>query len=157
MSPDAEFERLRESAVFTALGLGSQRLLLPQADVEILELLSQLRPAPVPGPVGEIDYQRQPWPVYSLDKELALQTRADRSRYMCALLKSANGGFYALACDQVAHVAREGLELQRVPECMRTESMPVAALAAGEDRPLWLSTARRIERWLDAAGANLHG
>lgn len=139
-----------EVDTFAALRLGDCKLLLPQREVAVLELISDLQPSVTPGVAGELSFRDEQWPVYSLSDQLQLAPKTARSRRICVLLHDAGGsGYLGLACDEVGYLEREHLQLRAVPVSMRSDSMLVVAIALQPDAgPAWVTTVADLEQWL---------
>lgn len=138
------------ATAFTVLTIDGQPLLLPQVDVEILELRADMTAPENPqnALIGTIGFQQRQWPVYCLSgPDLVLTGTAPQSRYICALLHHSQG-YQGLLCDHVETITGESLSVHPLPQCMQTQHSVVSALARRDDAVLPISTALQLEDFL---------
>ena len=152
-----DVERYADIGAFAALQIGSRKLLVPQSDLAILELASDVQPSAVPGTVGEINYLGQFCPVFSLTESMALNHQIDRASYLCALLHRGEGEYIGLTCEDVNSVDAEGIQLQSIPVAMESAGQLIGALALDGEEALWITSADRLKSWFENQEMNFDG
>ena len=113
---------------FALLSLDSYPLLLPQRDIALLELSSDLDHLTIPEQynVASLSFQGQSWPTYCLAGDFSLRKSIPSSRYICAVLND-NEDYLGLLCDTIDSLAAAEFQLHPIPLCMQQNNMLAAA------------------------------
>jgi hypothetical protein len=113
---------------FAVLTLDGRQWLVPQAEVQSLESLTDLdRTVQAPGSLGALAFQDDWWPVFCLSGELRLLAQLPPPRRVCLLLSNGTERF-GLVCDQVGTLDHPP-RLHPLPRCMTLPATPLQALA----------------------------
>lgn len=137
-----------DPGIHTLLRCGELHLLLPQQDICLLELASNLvTDAPPPSGLGWITFQQQAVPVFSLSTNLKWQERVTDERPICVLLKTAEK-YFALLCNEAALLRSSDLSLQTVPQAMIVSGAPFQQLALHGEHLACVSSAAQLFAWL---------
>jgi len=141
--------------LYAVLSFDGRRLLLPQAEIRSLEPLLDVQAAlaEFPGSIGAILFEGERWPVYGVDRELALLDVPPPTRRVCVML-SLGEGYLGMLCDQIAPFGSSNPALQPLPACMARPDSPVHALVVYEGEISVVTTTARLWAFLqDASGA----
>jgi len=137
-----------DPASFALLYLGETRLLVPQQDIRLLELVDDVeRVKPLPCAVGWITYRQQRAPVFSLSPRLEWQLDADKNYTICVLLED-RGHYFGLLCGEVAILQAEKIVFHDVPLAMRSLRSPFNRLAMCGDMPACVSSSALLKDYL---------
>ena len=176
----------RPIAGWMVLAIDGLRLALPQRDVRLIELLTDLAPSiagDVQGgtrvavaPFGEANGARrtatatgeleigwlsrkegEPWPVYCLDGGLRLQYPVPPVRRMCVFIE-AQGDVTGIACDRVQLLATDAdLTVEPVPGCMTGIPSPITGFARHQGGVTVVVTATALAGYLAFLQEQGHG
>ena len=140
--------------VYAVLLMDDCKLLIPQQDITILELISDVQiGAPSDekyqsAAVGGIAFQGEPWPVVCFTKQLEITLEVPSTRQVCAILNN-NGNYLGVLCDSVHNIEREHLSVQRIPVCMRQVDMLTSALAIRGDEIFYITSISHLSEFLN--------
>lgn len=133
-----------ETSSFALLRLEQTRLLIPQADVRVLELtMDMMREAPPAGGVGWIRFGEQRQPVYAPSHHLEWLSEVPSDRGLCAVLE-AEEGLFGLLCNEVALVKSSEIQIHAMPAPMATPDSPFQQLALHGGKLACLSSATKL-------------
>lgn len=137
-----------DPASFALLYLGGTRLLVPQQDIRLLDLVDDVdRVKPLPCAVGWITYRQQRAPVFCLSARLEWQPDADKNHTICVLLED-RGNYFGLLCSEVAILQAEKIVFHDVPPAMRSLRSPFNRLAICGDMPACVSSSALLKDYL---------
>lgn len=140
--------------IYAVLLMDNCKLLLPQQDITILELISDVRLGVQANEkqqstaVGQISFQGEQWPVICFTKQLEITQEVPDTRQVCAVLNN-NGSYLGLLCDSVHNIEREHLTVQSIPPCMRQVDMLTSALAIQGDEILYITSVSHLNEFLN--------
>lgn len=135
-------------ASFALLYLGETRLLVPQQDIRLLDLVDDVeRVKPLPCAVGWIVYRQQRVPVFSLSSRLAWQPDIEKNRTICVLLED-RGNYFGLLCSEVTILQAEKIIFHDVPPAMRAHRSPFNCLAMCGDMPACVSSSALLKDYM---------
>ena len=145
----SEFTALQSVQSYALISVDSYRLLLPQGDIALLELSSELDHLPVADQynVALLNFQGELWPTYCLGGDFTLRTSIPPSRYICAVLND-DKKYLGLLCDTIDNLAAAAFRLHPIPLCMQQDNMLAAALAIRDDDALVITTVVRLHRFI---------
>ncbi|MCC7220961.1 MAG: hypothetical protein IT490_09575 [Candidatus Contendobacter sp.] len=144
------FDTLREIRAFTRLTLDGRTWLLPQTEVQALEMSLDIDPeVRTPLGVGAIAFEGEWWPVYCLSSELRLLPHIPAGRRICPLLNNGADRF-SLVCDQVETLVGSS-RLHPVPACMASRNSPIQALVLLDQGLGCVTTTESIARLIATA------
>lgn len=137
-----------DASSYALLLFGQTRLLVPQRDIRLLDLLDDvdLSSAPENG-VGWSEFRQQRIPVYCLSARLEWRSEVEPDRTICALLE-ADGNFFGLLCSEVSIVKAEQIAFYETPSAMRVVDAPFSHLAMSEDVLACVSSASLLSACL---------
>lgn len=138
--------------LYAVLSFDGRRLLLPQAEIRSLEPLLDVQAARAefPGSIGAILFEGERWPVYGVNRELALLDVSLPTRRVCVML-SLGEGYLGLLCDEIAPFGSSNPTLQPLPACMARPDSPVHALVNHEGEIGIVTTTARLWAFLQKA------
>lgn len=133
---------------FALLHFDGTRLLVPQGDVRLLDLVADVdqRSTPANG-VGWITFRQERAPVYSLSAQLEWQSGMEANRTICALLE-AEGYYFGVMCTEVGIVQAGQIALHEIPVAMRRAEAPFSDLAFWDNNLACVSSAIRLKACL---------
>ena len=142
------------SSIYAVLLMDDRKLLLPQQDIAILELISDVQLGVQADEkyqataVGHISFQGEQCPVVCFTKQLEITQEVPDSRQVCVVLN--NGGSYlGLLCNSVHNIEREQLIIQAIPPCMRQVDMLTSALAIQGDEIFYITSVSHLSEFLN--------
>lgn len=137
--------------IYALLLMDDCKLLLPQQDIAILELISDVQIDDQVGQnaVGQISFQNQMWPVVCFTKQLKITRKVPDTRQVCAVISN-NGRYIGVLCDSVHNIEREKLLIQSIPECMHQVDMLASMLALQEDEILYMTSVSQLNDHLES-------
>lgn len=138
--------------LYAVLSFDGRHLLLPQTEIRSLEPLLDVQASLVefPGSIGAILFEGERWPVYGVNRELALLDVSPPNRRVCVML-SLGEGYLGLLCDQIAPFGSSDPALQPLPACMARPDSPVYALVVYEGEIGIVTTTARLWAFLQNA------
>lgn len=143
-------------SAFAFLRLGKTRLLLPRADVRILELTLDVdtQQTPPPHGVGWISIPgHAPCPVFCCSDTLEWSPTTRHDLPVCAVLTLGQGHHdgrgqdFAILCSEMVMADHNRLLFSPVPPAMHTASQPFDQLATDGTEVFCVTSAQRL--WLD--------
>jgi hypothetical protein len=139
--------------VYAVLLIDGCRLLIPQKEIAILELISDMqREVSInkkQNSVGYLPFQGESWPVFCLTGQLTISEEIPKTRQVCALLNDNNNNYLALLCDSIQNIERQHLLVQTIPACMRQVDMLISALAIYKEELLYITTISQLSEFLE--------
>lgn len=139
---------------FALLRLEQTRLLIPQREIRVLDLvLDVTRENPPPGGIGWIGFRQQQCPVYSPSSRLGWLSDVPTDRTICALMEG-DEGVFGLLCTDIAMVKSNELAFHAIPAAMATPHSPINQLALYEGHLACLTTAAQIFAHLPAVSSD---
>ena len=140
--------------IYAVLLMDDCKLLLPQQDITILELISDVQLGTQADgqyqsmAVGHIFFQGEQCPVVCFTKQLEITREVPDARQVCAILN--NGGSYlGLLCNSIDNIEREHLIIQAIPPCMRQMDMLTSALAIQDDEIFYITSVSHLSEFLN--------
>lgn len=144
-----------ETASFALLHLDQTLLLIPQADVRVLDLTMDVtRENPPPGGVGWVRFGERQHPVYAPSPRLEWLTEVPAGRIFCALMES-DKRLFGLLCTEVGLVKSNALKFYAIPAAMTTPDSPFQQLVMHEGKLACLTSAAKILANLPPLGSEL--
>ena len=120
--------------LYAFLRLDDQGILLPQGDISALEPVLDIEiDEKPPAAAGQIEFNRQRWPVYALTGNLTVAREIPAHRRICVVVNK-SGGHFGLLCDRFDTLQARDVTFQPMPACMLTPRTPIDALAIHEGR-----------------------
>lgn len=135
---------------FAFLRLGQTRLLLPRADVRILELAFDVdtKQTPPPRGVGWMTIVGSaPCPVFCCSDTLEWLPTMRRDLHVCAVLALKGEQQFAVLCTEMVMADHNRLLFSPVPPSMSRASQPFDQLATDGTEVFCVTSAQRL--WLD--------
>ncbi len=137
---------------YALLRFDRTRLLVPQAEVRVIELTMDLeRIAPPPEGVGWIRFLQQRYPVYCVTPDLAHVTTVLDDRPVCTLLE-ASAGIFGILCSEAKLLKAEEVVLHDIPPAMAAPHLPFRHLAVLATDLACVSSASRLLSHLRTTG-----
>jgi hypothetical protein len=137
----------RNSAEFAFLRLGATRLLLPRADVRILELAFDVdvRPKSPARGVGWVTVPgHPPCPVFCCTDGLEWLSVMRTDLPVCAVLTDHHGQDFGVLCSEMVMADRNRLLFSSVPLAMRCPSQPFEQLATDGHEVFCVTSAQHL-------------
>jgi hypothetical protein len=120
--------------LYARLGLDDQGILLPQNDISALEPALDIEMDEKSSiATGQIEFNRQRWPVYALTSNLNVSREIPARRRICVIVNK-SGGYFGLVCDHFDTLEARDVKFQPLPACMLTPRTPIDALAIHDGR-----------------------
>lgn len=127
---------------------GQTHLLVPQRDIRVLDLVSDMDLSDVPeGGIGWTEFRQQRIPVYCLSEQLEWRTELEPDRTICALLE-AEREFFGLLCTEVSIIQAAQIDFFDIPAAMRMSNAPYDLLAMSGDTLACVSSASLLCTYL---------
>ena len=122
------------------LAVDGLKIAISQAESTSIELVSSLDVSlDDEVQAGWFAHEGRSWPVYALDRRLALQPGAGAGKRFCVMLR-ASDGLVGLLCDEVRILpSGEDLVLTDIPACMENPSSPLDRMALFEDQIIFVA------------------
>ena len=134
---------------YALLTIEQRLLLLPQREVRTLESVLDVRTDDPPDHgVGWLPFERQDWPVYSMDAALNPLSAAPPKQRICVLLTLPEG-HVGILCSDVTMAPGSTVELRPLPQAMATPYRPFTALALVGDRIGLVSAATALAAYFN--------
>ena len=135
---------------FALLRLEQTRLLIPQREIRVLDLVMDvIRDNPPPSGIGWIGFRQQQCPVYAPSARLEWLMDVPADRTICALME-ADGGIFGLLCTDITMVKSNEIALHAIPPAMAVSHSPINQLALYEGHLTCFTSARQILAHLPA-------
>jgi hypothetical protein len=129
---------------FALLRIDETRVLVPQADIRLIDLAVDLdRGDPPPQGVGWTRSGQQRHPVYCPSSELACMVGAPQERPICAVLDGA-GRVFGLLCNEALLLKAQDVVRHALPSAMATPDTPFDGLALQAGKLACISSASRL-------------
>jgi hypothetical protein len=120
--------------LYAFLRFDDQGILLPQSDICALEPVLDIEiDEKPPTAAGQIEFNRQRWPVYALTGNLTVSREIPARRRICVVVNK-SGGHFGLVCDRFDTLQARDVTFQPMPACMLAPHTPIDALAIHDGR-----------------------
>ena len=141
--------------LYALMVLDNCKLLLAQRDIRTLEPVADIEnPEKPPYTVGQISFEGQSWPVYSLTGEMTRSRHLEPSHRVCVLLATKKS-YFGLVCDRLEVVHARELTLCPMPSCMIEPNAAINALAIHQGEIALVSTSNYLANFLQQRIARL--
>ena len=137
----------QNSSGFAFLRLGATRLLLPRADVRILELAFDVdtQQKPPPRGIGWVTVPgHPPCPVFCCTDGLEWLSAKRADLQLCAILTDHQGSDFGVLCSEMVMADPSRLLFSPVPAVMRRPSQPFDQLATDGHEVFCVTSAQRL-------------
>lgn len=146
---------VQQHHAYALLHFGGLRLCFPQQETVDIGMVGAIRQADTNAhtTVGELPYQGELLPVFSLSADLALLEQLSGQCRICVSFSVDEQGSFALACDAVEPLQlREETRLHPLPEPMITDFTPLRSLLIQGQELAYVSDAGAMQAYLSHAG-----
>lgn len=135
---------------FALIQFDGFRLLLPQAEVGIIEVAANIvDEESVPNASGVVKSGNKTWPVFALDAEMQLRSDNPESYKYNLCMNHDDEAAFSIACEQVSTISFENNnELKPVPASMQVSGCPVDFLVMKDFQMMMGSSAEKMLQYL---------
>lgn len=157
---EASIPAVSTTAGWMVLAFGDLRLALPQRDIRLVGLVSDLKLSAA-GESHEVGWLLQKsgnsWPVYCFDEALDLKRPAPEGRHIC-LFFEAGGEILGILSDRVWSLAADtDIAVEPLPACMTGLPSPVVGVSRYQESVVMVIGAAEVAAYLAFVRGNPHG